>query len=147
MRVYISLTKPFSKSIPSNLKCGYSFGLKALIWMDTEFSFCSHKERNSLKIALFNKDIFMEFSRQHGSKVSLISNTSIEHTSIHHHIMFNDEFRTVTSISNDETPPSFGIEVGIDENVYTIPLDDEPGVILGDKCYTSRKREERAQSS
>ena len=79
------------------------------------------------------KGIFVGFSSKHGSEVPLVLNPSTGHISLQFHVVFDDAFSTVVSISNDEPPPNFWNEIDIDEFLYTIPLDDDSEATLNDE--------------
>ena len=76
----------------------------------------------------------------------LVINPLTGHISPQFYVVFNNAFNTVTSISNDDSPPSFWNEIDIDEFLYTIPLDNDSEVTLSDEWLTPQEREEKERS-
>ena len=65
--------------------------------------------------------MFMEFSTVHSSDVPLILNLRTGHISPQYHVVFDDDFTTVPSISADAEPPPWWNVVDLEENSARIP--------------------------
>ena len=85
----------------------------------------------------------MEFSPTHRSEVPLVLNPATRHISPQFHVVFDDSFSTVSSLSNLNDPPSFWNEFGLDEFIYQIPVNKDSGSTLDDDWLTPQKREEK----
>ena len=79
------------------------------------------------------KEIFVWFSPEHGSEVPLILNPTTGHISPQFHVVYDDAFSTLSSISNDDPPSSFWNEIDIDKFLCISPLDDDSPLTLGDE--------------
>ena len=53
------------------------------------------------------KGVFVGFSTNHSSDVPLILNLQTGSISPHYHVVFDDAFTTVSSVREDEIPPTF----------------------------------------
>ena len=91
------------------------------------------------------KGIFVGFSTQHSSNVPLILNTSTGHISPQYHVVFDDDFSTVASISHSEEPPTFWEELCLD-NTHRIEMDNADRYFLDDDWLTSAEREEKRRN-
>jgi hypothetical protein len=77
------------------------------------------------------RGIFVGFSPAHSSDVPLILNTQTGHISPQFHVVFDDNFSTVNSLTSDDEPPPFWNDFDIGEFLYRIELDDDtPAVYL-----------------
>ena len=54
----------------------------------------------------------------------MILNPRTGHISPQYHVVFDDNFSTVSSLAENEEPPSFWNEVDLDGMIHKIPLDD-----------------------
>ena len=70
------------------------------------------------------RGVFVGFSKVHSSDVPLILNPRTGHISPQYHVVFDDTFSTVPSLSESEEPPHFWNEVDLDGMIHKIPLED-----------------------
>ena len=97
------------------------------------------------------RGIFVGFSRVHSSDVPLILNTRTGHISPQYHVVFDDSFSTVESLSANDDPPPFWNQIGFDETVYSthvhrIPLDDGSEATLSPEWMTPAEVEARTRA-
>ena len=90
----------------------------------------------------------MGFSPAHSSDVPLILNLQTGHTSPQYHVVFDDQFSTVLSHHSDKDPPTWWIEIYIEENSSMIHLDDGlPLRILVKDWFSPDELEERSRNN
>ena len=70
------------------------------------------------------RGVFVGFSKVHSSDVPLILNPRTGHISPQYHVVFDDTFSTVPSLSESEEPTQFWNEVDLDGMIHKIPLED-----------------------
>ena len=92
------------------------------------------------------RGVFLGFSPDHASDVPLILNLSTGSISPQYHVVFDDEFSTVSSIAPEETPPSFWNEIDLLDHVHRIPLDPDSNIDLQNEWLTPAEVEERSRS-
>ena len=92
------------------------------------------------------RGVFLGFSPDHASDVPLILNLSTGSISPQFHVVFDDEFSTVSSIAPEETPPSFWNEIDLLDHIHRIPLDPDSGVELHNEWLTPAEVEEQSRS-
>ena len=92
------------------------------------------------------RGMFVGFSKSHSSDVPLILNLRTGHISTQFHVVFDDTFSTVPSLSSDEEPPSWWNVVDLEENSYRLPLDDDSPAELGNDWLTPAELEERSRA-
>ena len=95
--------------------------------------------------------IFVGFSRVHSSDVPLVLNTKTGNISPQYHVVFDDTFSTVESLTPAEDPPPFWNEIGLDESVYStyvhrIPLDPGDSTVLHQEWLTDAEIEARTRT-
>jgi len=90
------------------------------------------------------KGIFVGFSQSHSSNVPLVLNITTGHISPQYHIVFDDEFNTVASHTENDDPPTFWEELYL-ESSHRIELgaDNPSNHFLSDHWLTPDEREEK----
>jgi hypothetical protein len=86
--------------------------------------------------------IYMGISTIHSSEVPLVLNPTTGSITPQFHVVFDDEFSTVTSIEREHDPPSFWNELCLENTVF-IPVDyttDGPSTHLADDWLTPEER-------
>ena len=89
------------------------------------------------------RGVFVGFSPDHSSDVPLVLNLSTGSVSPQFHVVFDDEFTTVPSLSVDEDPPTFWNDLDLLDHIHRIPLDSDSRVTLNDEWLTPVEQEER----
>ena len=92
------------------------------------------------------RGMFVGFSKSHSSDVPMILNLRTGHISPQFHVVFDDTFSTVPSMSSDEEPPSWWNIVDLEENSYQLPLDDSATAELGNDWLTPTELEEKSRA-
>ena len=87
----------------------------------------------------------MGYSSQHSSTVPLILNLTSGSISPQYHVVFDDAFSTVISLSVEETPPDFWNDVDLVRYTHQVPLDDNVDPRLPPDWLTSQELEKRAR--
>ena len=90
--------------------------------------------------------IFVGFSPVHSSDVPLILNTQTGHISPQFHVVFDDNFSTVNSLTSDDEPPPFWNDFDIGEFLYRIELDDNTPASLSSDWLTPSEKEEKERA-
>jgi hypothetical protein len=91
------------------------------------------------------RGLFLGYSPHHSSDVPLILNLQTGSISPQYHVVFDDSFSTVQSISSDETPPDFWTSINLDAFIHRIPIEpsDTEGSLLPDDWLTPHELEEK----
>ena len=89
------------------------------------------------------RGIFVGYSPHHSSDVPLVLNLQTGSISPQYHVVFDDTFSTVISVSESEEPPEFWTEILLDDFRYRIPLDDDVNPELNDDWLTPPELEEK----
>ena len=92
------------------------------------------------------RGIFVGFSPAHSSDVPLILNTQTGHISPQFHVVFDDNFSTVNSLTSDDEPPPFWNDFDIGEFLYRIELDDDAPASLSSDWLTPSEVEEKERA-
>ena len=93
------------------------------------------------------RGVFLGYSSVHSSDVPLILNLTTGSISPQYHVVFDDTFSTVISLSLEEDPPEFWNDVDLDDYVSRIHLDEDTPATLADEWLTPSELEERRRSS
>ena len=93
------------------------------------------------------RGVFLGYSSVHSSDVPLILNLTTGSISPQYHVVFDDTFSTVVSLSAEEEPPPFWNEVDLDEYVSRVHLDEDTPATLSEEWLTPSELEERRRSS
>ena len=85
--------------------------------------------------------VFVGLSMIHSSEVPLVLNLSTGSITPQYHVVFDDRFSTVESISSQETPPTHWEEICLENTMY-LPIDGTPAmpVDLNDDWLTESER-------
>jgi hypothetical protein len=90
------------------------------------------------------RGVFVGLSPHHSSDVPLILNLSTGSISPQFHVVFDDSFSTVMSVTSEEEPPSFWNDLCLEsDSVHRIPLETDASVHLPDDWLTSDELEEK----
>ena len=92
-----------------------------------------------------HQGVLVGYSPVHSSDVPLVLNLQTGSISPQYHIVFDDLFSTVQSLSVLEKPPKFWNEIGIKEHLHEGIVDDDTSAQLGEEWLTPRELEERSQ--
>lgn len=76
------------------------------------------------------RGVFLGYSPVHSSNVPLILNIKTGSISPQYHVVFDDTFSSVTSITTDSDPPSFWNDLQLLDRVHRIPLDNDANMSL-----------------
>ena len=87
--------------------------------------------------------MFVGFSSVHSSDVPLILNLRTGHLSPQFHVVFDDDFSTVPSLSSDSEPSPFWDTIDLEENTLRILLDDNTSSFLDKDWLTPAELRER----
>lgn len=83
------------------------------------------------------RGIFVGYSPHHSSDVPLVLNVQTGSiTSPQYHVVFDDTFAMVISVSESEEPPDFWTEILLNDFGHYIPLDDDVNPELNDDWLT-----------
>ena len=89
--------------------------------------------------------VFVGYSPVHSSDVPLVLNLQSGSISPQYHVVFDDSFSTVQSLSPSEEPPTFWNEIGIEEHLHRVTLDDDTSAQLNEEWLTPPELEERSR--
>ena len=83
-----------------------------------------------------HQGVLVGYSPVHSSDVPLVLNLQTGSISPQYHIVFDDLFSTVQSLSVSEEPPTFWNESGIEEHLHKVILDVDTLAQLGEEWLT-----------
>ena len=89
------------------------------------------------------RGVFVGFSSRHSSDVPLVLNLQTGSISPQYHVVFDDDFSTVCSVSESEEPPDFWTIVDLDDYTCRIPVDTDSNPELQDDWLTPPELEEK----
>lgn len=94
------------------------------------------------------RGVFLGYSPFHSSDVPLVLNLQTGSISPQFHVVFDDAFTTVHSISEDTPPPEFWTAANVESCIYRVPVDtDDPSVsLLPDDWLTPTELEEKRRN-
>ena len=93
------------------------------------------------------RGVFVGLSPHHSSDVPLILNLSTGSISPQFHVVFDDSFSTVMSVTSEEEPPSFWNDLCLEsDSVHRIPLETDASVHLPDDWLTPDELEEKRRA-
>ena len=89
--------------------------------------------------------MFVGFSPVHSSGAPFILNLRTGHISPQYHVVFDDDFSTVSSIGENDEPPSWWNELDLEENRLRIPLNENDKTQLDKDWLSPEELEERSR--
>ena len=87
------------------------------------------------------RGVFLGYSPLHSSNVPLVLNLKTGSISPQFHVVFDDSFSSVISISIDEEPPDFWTEIDLLDRIHKVPLDEDDNPTLGEDWLSSTERD------
>ena len=91
------------------------------------------------------RGMFVGFSPAHSSDVPLILNLRTGHISPQYHVVFDNDFSTVPSISENAEPPPWWNELDLENRSLRVPLDDDDPSFLDKDWLSADELEERSR--
>ena len=88
-------------------------------------------------------NIFLGYITNHSSDVPLVLNLTPGYISPQYHVVLDDTFGNVQSISNDEDPPLLCNDVSLDLFTHQVPLEPGHSAVLHDEWLSPSEREEK----
>jgi hypothetical protein len=95
------------------------------------------------------RGMFLGYSTHHSSDVPLVLNLQTGSISPQFHVVFDDSFSTVSSITADTDPPAFWTAANLESCIYRVPVDanDPSTSLLPDDWLTPHELEEKRRAT
>jgi hypothetical protein len=95
------------------------------------------------------RGVFLGYSPFHSSDVPLVLNLQTGSISPQFHVVFDDDFSTVSSLAEDSSPPDFWTAANIESCIYRIPVEpnDPSTSLLPDDWLTPHELEEKRRTA